>query len=170
LRSTSLTSHAAGHPLLPAGSKSRYCALLDGGDRLTGSQRLRRASWAIWLAVLALGLEALVPVHLALDLDEALGVTTHRVAAGASQHGFEWRLWALVTGHDTGDGRPDGDRHHLICPAVTALGALGGFAAVAPPALPAPIAMVVPLALSATAGAPRCAPAAAYRSRAPPLG
>jgi hypothetical protein len=120
--------------------------------------------------VLALGLEALVPIHLALDLDEALGVTTHQVAAGASHHGLEWRLWALLTGHDTGDGKPDGDRHHPICPAVTALGALGGFATVAPPALPAPIAMVVPLVLAATTGAPRCAPAAAYRSRAPPLG
>ncbi len=96
----------AGAPL-PAGSKSLYGEPLDGGDRLTGSQRPRRASWAVWLAVLALVLEALVPVHLALDLDEALGVA-HRAAPGAVRHGFEWRLLALAAGHEIGDGKPDG--------------------------------------------------------------
>jgi hypothetical protein len=136
---------------------------------LTRSLRLRRASWAIWLALLALGLDALVPIHLALDLDESFGVA-HRAAPAATRHGFEWRLWALATGHDDGDGKPDGDHQHPICPAFAALGALGGFATVAPPALPAPAVVAAEPALAAIAGAPRREPVAAYRSRAPPLG
>jgi hypothetical protein len=136
---------------------------------LTGCQRLRRASWAVWLAMLALGLQALVPIHLALDLDEAVG-TAQRSAPEADRHGFEWRLLALVTGHDTGDGKSDGDHHGLPCPAFAALGALGGFAMVAPPALPAPAAVAALPAFAVLVGGPDRAPAAAYRSRAPPLG
>jgi hypothetical protein len=136
---------------------------------LTGRQRLRRASWAIWLAVLALALEALVPIHLALDLGEALGAG-HRSAPGADRHGFEWRLLALAAGHDDGDGRPERDRHGPACPAFAAIGVLSGFALVVPPALLAPAVVVAPPILGATAGAPQCAPAAAYRSRAPPVG
>jgi hypothetical protein len=130
---------------------------------------LRRASWAAWLALLALGLQVLVPIHLALDLDDALGAA-HRSAPEADLHGFEWRLLALATGHDDGDGKRQGDRRHPICPVFAALGALGGFATVAPPALPAPAVVAAPPALPATAGAPQRGPAAAYRSRAPPLG
>jgi hypothetical protein len=136
---------------------------------LTLPDRLRRATWAVWLAVLALVLEALVPIHLALDLDEALG-GAHRAAPGAVQHGFEWRLLALAVGHEIGDGEPDSDHHHPVCPAFAALGALGGFAMVAPPALPAPGVVVSPPMLAATTDAPRRAPAPAYLSRAPPLG
>jgi len=136
---------------------------------LTGSQRLRRASWTIWLALLALGLDALVPIHLALDLDEALAVA-HRAAPGATRHGFEWRLLALATGHDRGDGKPDGDHRHPICPAYAALGALGGFAAVAAPVLPAPAVVKALPAFAAIAGEPDRASVAGYRSRAPPLG
>jgi hypothetical protein len=136
---------------------------------LTGSQRLRRASWAVWLAVLALVLDALVPIHLALDLDEALGVA-HRAAPGAIGRGFEWRLLALATGHEIGDGKPDGEHRHPICPAFAALGALGGFATVAAPVLPAPALAAALPAPAPLAAAPDRTPAAAYRSRAPPLG
>jgi hypothetical protein len=136
---------------------------------LSGSQRLRRASWAIWLAVLALGLDVLVPIHLALDLGEAFG-SSHRAASGAVEHRLEWRLLALATGHDSGDGKPDGDHRHPICPAFAALGALSGFATVAAPALPAPVVAEALPPFATAAGAPYRAPAAAYRSRAPPLG
>ena len=156
-------------PLLPVGSESLYNAGNDRGVPLTGSQRLRRASWAIWLALLALGLDVLVPIHLALDLGEAFG-SPYRAASGAVKHSLEWRLLALATGHDTGDGKPDGDPRHQICPAFAALGALGGFATVAAPALPAPVlAEALPL-FAAPAGTSDRAPAAGYRSRAPPLG
>jgi hypothetical protein len=151
------------------GSASRYGRPLGGGDGLTLSRRLRRASWAIWLALLALGLDALVPIHLALDLDEALGAA-HRAAPRGVHHGFEWRLLALATGHEIGDGEPDGDHHHPPCPAFAALGALGGFAMVAPPALPAPALAAAMPAPPPLAAIPDRTAAAAYRSRAPPLG
>jgi hypothetical protein len=141
---------------------------MPGGHGLTGSKRRRRAPWAVWLAVLALGLNALVPIHLALDLGEALGAA-HPGARGADGHGLEWRLLAFATGHDAGDGRPDGDRHPPTCPVFGALGALGGCAVVAAPVLPAPALVEASPALPALAEKPDPAPAAAYRSRAPPL-
>jgi hypothetical protein len=136
---------------------------------LTGSQRLRRASWAVWLALLALCLEALVPIHLALDLDEALGAA-RRVAPDAARHGFEWRLLALAVGHDNGDGRPERDHHGPTCPAFAAIGVLSGFAIVAPPVLPATAVVVALPSFAVMVGEPGRAPAAGYRSRAPPLG
>jgi hypothetical protein len=141
----------------------------DGGDRVTRSLRLRHASWARWLAVLALGLDVLLPIHLALDLGEAFG-GPHRVASGAAEHSLEWRLLALAAGHDTGDGKPDGDHRHPICPAFAALGTLGGFATVEAPALPAPVVAEALPPFAAPAGTFDRAFAAAYRSRAPPVG
>jgi hypothetical protein len=129
---------------------------------------------AVWLAVLALALNALIPIHLALDLGEALGAA-HRRAPDGARHGIEWRLLALATGHEPGDGRPagdgkpDGDGHGPACPAFGALGALGGFALVAPPMLPAPAVVAAPAAPAAIAEEPDPVPAAAYRSRAPPF-
>jgi hypothetical protein len=136
---------------------------------LTGSKRLRRRSWPGWLALIALGLNALVPVHLALDLGEALG-TAHRAAPATARHGLEWRLWALATGHEAGDGKPDGDHDRPPCPVFGVLGALGGFATVAAAELPTPAVVEASPVLAAVAGEPDRAPAAAYRSRAPPLG
>jgi hypothetical protein len=137
---------------------------------LTGANPLRPASWVIWLAVAALALNALVPIHLALDLGEAFGAA--RPATAAAPHlSLEWRLLALVTGHDAGDGKPDGDHHrHDSCAALGVLGAIGGFATAAPPALPLPAVVKAPPVLLATIGEPDRRPAAAYRSRAPPPG
>jgi hypothetical protein len=130
---------------------------------------MRQASWAVWLAIVALGLNALLPVHLALDLGEACG-TIQPGAPAAQSPGLVWRLVALATGHDAGDGKPDADSHRPACPAFGALGAIGGFAEVAAPALPVPAAAPAPPLFAAIAAAPDRAPAAAYRSRAPPLG
>jgi hypothetical protein len=121
----------------------------------------------VWLALLALGLDALVPIHLALDLGEALA-GPHGAATAVP--GLEWRLLAFASGHDSGDGKPDGEHRHPICPAYAALGALGGFATVAAPILPAPAAVEALPALAALAAEPGGAAFAAYRSRAPPLG
>jgi hypothetical protein len=134
---------------------------------LTGSRSTVRERWAIWLAILALGLNALVPIHLALDLSEAVGAAHHKTPAAAG-HGLEWRLLALVAGHEPGDGKPDADHHHSTCAVFAALGALHGFATAAPPAVAAPALVEAAPELPATAGEPARAPAAAYRSRAPP--
>jgi hypothetical protein len=136
-------------------------------------ERRRRAPWAAWLACVALTLNALVPIHLALDLGEALAV--RQGAPAAARHGLEWRLFALATGHDPGDGRPDGDRpdadgHRPACPAFGALGALAGFAIVAAPIVPIPAVVAAPPLPLALAEAAAPFPALAYRSRAPPVG
>jgi hypothetical protein len=137
-------------------------------------ERRRRPPWAVWLACLALALNALVPIHLALDLGEELAAR-HGAPADA-RHGLEWRLFALATGHDPGDGRPDGDTgpdgdgHRPTCPVFAALGALGGLAIVAAPVLPLPAVVAAPPLPPPLAEAPRSASALAYRSRAPPFG
>jgi hypothetical protein len=137
------------------------------------SGRPQRRAWAAWLGLLALALNALIPIHLALDLGEAFAAT-HRETPAAPHHGLEWRLWALVTGHEAGDGKPEGkpddDHHGPTCPAFGVLGALGGFAVVAPPALPMPAVVEASPVLAATTGIPDRTAATAYRSRAPPLG
>jgi hypothetical protein len=136
---------------------------------LKGWTRSRRAFWVAWLALAALGLNALLPIHLALDLGETLAAP-HRGAPEAPRHGLEWRLWALLCGHEVGDGKPDGDHHGPGCPAFGALGAVGGFATVAAPALPTPAVLAAPPVLAPTVGEPDRVVARGYRSRAPPFG
>jgi hypothetical protein len=110
-----------------------------------------------------------MPIHLAFDLGEALGPAPH-TASTSGRHGLEWRLFALVTGHDAGDGKPDTDHHHPTCPAFAALGALAGFANVSAPTLPLPGTIEQAPAFAPATGKLAPIPAAAYRSRAPPLG
>jgi hypothetical protein len=136
---------------------------------LIGWKWLRRATWVIWLAVAALGLNGLMPIHLAFDLGEALRLTQH-AACQSGRRGLEWRLFALAIGHDAGDSKPDADHHHPTCPAFAALGALAGFAKVAAPTLPLPATIEQAPAFAFAAGKLAPIPAAAYRSRAPPLG
>jgi hypothetical protein len=136
---------------------------------LTGFLRRRRNSWAAWLALAALALNALLPIHLALDLGEVCR-PAGRAAPETRGTGLEWRLIALATGHDAGDGKPDADDHRPACPAFGAIGAFGGYAGVAAPALPIPTTTMAPPLFAAIAAAPSRAPTAAYRSRAPPLG
>jgi ABC-type phosphate transport system permease subunit len=119
---------------------------------------------------LALGLNALVPIHLAFDLAEALAAAP-RHGAQAEAHSAEWHLLALVMGHREGDGKPRGhDRGHgSACPVYGALGTFAGFALTAPTALPVTLPIAIATALPATERALPAAPAAAYCSRAPPV-
>jgi ABC-type phosphate transport system permease subunit len=130
---------------------------------------LRRRAWAIWLGLFALALDALVPIHLAFDLAEALGAAP-RHGAQAEAHSAEWHLLALVMGHREGDGKPRGhDRDHkAACPVYGALGTLAGFALTAPIALPVTFPIAMATALPVTERALPAAPAA-YYSRAPPV-
>jgi hypothetical protein len=122
--------------------------------------------WAAPLGLVALALNALVPVHLAFDLADALARNSR---VPAEHRGVEWRLLALLTGHHDAPAKPDdqGRDHRTACPVCTSLGALAGFAPVAPVAIPAHPPAAMPQALPALASAPADAPAA-YRSRAPP--
>jgi hypothetical protein len=131
------------------------------------ARQWRGKIWAARLGLLALALNALVPVHLAFDLAEAFEPAQH-CGAQVEAGGAEQRLPALLSGHREAGGTSDEHGKHRGCPVCSALGALAGFAPPAPTALLALSLVGLPTAHSVIqaerAGAP-----AAYRSRAPPV-
>jgi hypothetical protein len=129
----------------------------------------RRIGWAVWCGLLALALNALVPVHLAFDLAEALGTAARR-GAPAAAHSLEWRLWALIADHREADGktRDHGKDHRTTCPVCSALGTFAGCALAAVAALPFPAPIVASAAPMPAEFAAATAPLA-YRPRAPPV-
>jgi hypothetical protein len=132
--------------------------------------RLRLKAIAAWLGVIALGFNALVPVHLAFDLADAIAPAYHHAGAEAD-HDFVRSLLTLLIGHDEDQDQPASNKqhHHDHCAVCAAVGTLAGFApvTVVPLAVPASVYIarltVAPLAL------PRPAPPAAYHARAPPF-
>jgi hypothetical protein len=128
--------------------------------------------WAAWLGLLALAVNALVPVHLAFDLAEALAPARH--SANEEAGGAERHLLALLSGHreaespanDHGKHRHGHPDHHG-CPVCSAFGALTGLALPTPVLLPAADANGLAAALPATEIEP-AGTAPGYRSRAPP--
>jgi hypothetical protein len=131
--------------------------------------RRQRHAIAAWLAMLALLLDALVPIHLSFDLVDALN-TGHAhggLNAGAPSH----ELLAQLVGHEGHPHQHGRDHHHRTdCAVCSAASTLAGFAAPSPVMLPAPntVAQPVLLAMACTAFAGSFP--APYRSRAPPLG
>lgn len=134
--------------------------------------RLRLGAIAAVLGMMALGLDALVPVHLAFDLAEAVATGEPHNGVGPDEHDFEWRLLARVAGHhDTGvksDGHSGRRRHHADCAVCSAIGTLAGVAPAAAVKFPLPATVEAPIVVAAIIGEPDGAPAAAYHSRAPP--
>jgi hypothetical protein len=131
------------------------------------ARQWRGRIWAARLGLLALALNALVPIHLAFDLAEAFE-PAHQCGAQVQVGGAERRLLALLSGHRETDGTSDEHGKHHACPVCSALGALASLAPPAPTALLAQFPVGLPTAHSVIqaerAGAP-----AAYRSRAPPV-
>lgn len=135
------------------------------------AKRRRGRIWAAWLGLIALAVNALVPIHLAFDLAQALAPARHapeEEAGGAERH-----LLALLSGHRESGGPADdhgrrGHRHHHDCAVCSALGALAGLAPPAQVALSVPDAVGLPTALPITQSKP-VGTAAGYRSRAPPI-
>jgi hypothetical protein len=125
--------------------------------------------WAAWLGFLALAVNALVPVHVAFDLAEALAPARH--SADEEAGGAERQLLALLSGHREAESSADKHRKHQHdhhgCPVCSAFGALTGLAVPTPVLLPVADATALTTALPATqiesVGTP-----AGYRSRAPP--
>ncbi len=136
--------------------------------------RLRLGAVAAWLGVIALGLDALVPIHLAFDLAHAVEPLSHREDSGAAEHDLSSRLLTLLTGHhdedaQPGDGTQDhGKHHHADCAVCGSLATLAGFAPASAVLLPAPIRIEVPVLRAAADTARHADCAVAYRSRAPP--
>ena len=134
-------------------------------------KRLRCNGWAAGLGIAALVLNALVSVHLAFDLAEALGRSPHS-HGNARPHGVEWHLLASLSGHvphahDHHKGHAKG--HRPDCAVCNSLGSLAGLAAGTRPVLPLPTQADSAPIVAAVAEWHDAAPAAAYRSRAPPL-
>ena len=125
--------------------------------------------WAARLGLLALVLNALVPVHLAFGLAEAFE-PAHLCGARIAAGNVEQHLLALLSGHRDADGKSDerGKHHGTACPVCSSLGSLTGLAQPSPTALPVPLPAGLRATLSVIEGESRGAPAA-YRSRAPPL-
>jgi hypothetical protein len=131
------------------------------------SRQWRGRIWAARLGLLALALNALVPVHLAFDLAEAFEPAPPcgaHVEAGGAERG----LLALLSGHRETGGTSDEHGKHHACPVCSALGALAGLAPPAPTALLALFPIRLPTPHSVTQAERADAPAA-YRSRAPPV-
>ena len=129
--------------------------------------RRRCIGWAASFGVLALAVNALVPVHIAFDLAAALGA--------ANDHALLAKLTGHHRHHADGhshhhDGKPanDGKSSGPACAVCLTLATLAGFASAAVIALlprrPATLSFnLAPVCHLGAAGA------LAYRSRAPPL-
>ncbi len=131
------------------------------------SRRQGRAI-AAWLGILALLLDALVPIHLTFDLVGALHASdTHHAHDADVSPSHE--LLAKLVGHKSDPDQPGGDHHRRAdCAVCAATSVLAAFAAPPPAILPAPAA-AQPVVLATRRTALSGAPPASYRSRAPPL-
>ena len=143
---------------------SRYQGPLRRCNRMR-LQTWRGRIWAARLALFGLALNALVPIHLAFDIVEALEAPqcAHTEVDNAERH-----LLALLAGHRDANGKSDEHGKHHACPVCSALGSLAAFAPSASTVLLIPAPGNLPtahfLVQTERFGAP-----AAYRSRAPPV-
>ena len=131
--------------------------------------RVKVGAIAAWLGVIALGLNALVPIHLAFDLAHAL--MPDRYEDAAPDHDFVQCLLTLVIGHHDDADQPRGHKdHHHDCAVFGAIGTLAGFAPAAAAAqLAIPAVAYGPVFPPSDLGASHSGPFTAYHSRAPPL-
>lgn len=135
-----------------------------------GLPRRHGVRWAARAGILALALNALVPIHLAFDLGEDLAPARHS-GADTEHHTIEWRVLAALIGHsahDADDTDDHGHHHDATCPVIAAFGALTGLVTTTVPTIAQPIAVArIDLPPPATIQLAD-APPVAYRSRAPP--
>jgi hypothetical protein len=133
--------------------------------------RLRIGVIGAWLGVIALGLNALVPIHIACDIAHALAPARHGDAAIAHRD-FVGCLLTLLSGHHNekeSKSSPHSGHGNHDCPVCGAIATLSGFAPATAAALVAPVVGYLALLLPAPAAVSYIAPLAAYRSRAPPI-
>jgi hypothetical protein len=132
--------------------------------------RLRLKAIAAWLGVIALGLNALVPIHLAFDLANAI-VPVHPHAEADTDHDTVRSLLTLLIVYDEDQDQPASDKRHQHshCAVCAAVGTLAGFAPVVVAPLVVPISVDAATLTVASAAAPHPAPPTAYRARAPPV-
>jgi Protein of unknown function (DUF2946) len=124
---------------------------------------------AAWLAVVALFLNALVPIHLSFDLVAALNAGHAHGGHTALEPSHE--LLAKLVGYE-GHRDPHGSDHHhrTNCTVCSSVSTLAAFATPSPAILPAPNTAGRPVVLTRGRATLLGASPACYRSRAPPLG
>ena len=135
------------------------------------SRKRHRVRWTARAGILALALNALVPIHLAFDLGEELAPAHHGSATEPEHHSVEWRVIAALIGHDAHDADDTdehGHHHEATCPVIAAFGALTGLITTTPTTIAQPIAVARVDLPPPTVDQPVDPPAVAYRSRAPP--
>jgi hypothetical protein len=128
-------------------------------------------SIAAWLGICALILNALVPIHVAFDLVDALdNAHPEHVDHHHHHHGSRHGLLAALVGHRHVDDQSNGQskHRHLDCAVCGTLCAINGFAPASTIAVPVPSLADASPALDATTGDIRSISQTAYRSRAPP--
>jgi hypothetical protein len=131
--------------------------------------RTQRHAVAAWLAMVALLLNALVPIHLSFDLVDALNAS--HVHGGHVTVAPSHELLAQLVGHEGHAHQHGRDRHHHTdCAVCGAASTLAGFAAPPPAMLPAPNTAAQPVLLTLGCAAFAGSFPTPYRSRAPPLG
>jgi len=126
---------------------------------------------AAWLGILALSVNALVPIHLAFDLADALA--GERLVQASAHHQHDGRdLLAALAGHRDSGSNSGGSSHHshIDCFVCGSLSALAGFAGTAGVGLPTPAMVDAPALLASAMVELRGTSLTAYRSRAPPIG
>jgi hypothetical protein len=132
-------------------------------------RRRKRISLAAWLGFVALGIQALVPIHLAFDLVAALDQGGTKPAHADRPEG---ELLAALAGHHHPRNNPNrgSDSHHADCMVCNSLGTLGTLAPPLPAALPSPVLLPSAPAFAALPTKLAGASPAGYFSRAPPIG
>jgi hypothetical protein len=128
---------------------------------------VQRSAVAAWLGLVALAIQAGLPLLVAVE-------STLAARAGADSV-FEMCEYGHVHLAEETPGSSHHHHHHDgdgdgLCPICIALHAGSVFTAPAPLALPLPVAAPIAAALPELRSAPRFASLAAYRSRAPPPG
>jgi hypothetical protein len=134
-------------------------------------KRRRCSVIAAWLGILALSVNALVPVHLSFDLADALA--GDRLEQASLHHQHDGRdLLAALAGHRDSGSKSGGSGHHshIDCFVCASLSALAGFAGTAGVGLPTPAPADAPALLASAIVELRGTCLTAYRSRAPPIG
>jgi Protein of unknown function (DUF2946) len=126
----------------------------------------RIAAFAAWLGMIALAVQALIPVLVAAEIQIAAtepGKSVFTFCAFGHLH-------VAQPAADGSPSTPTGDEDQgSVCPICVALQAAPPFTAPGQIALPVPVALPVTIVIADALPAAKIVATAAYRSRAPPL-
>jgi hypothetical protein len=134
--------------------------------RHMATKGLKRFRIAAWLGLVALGIQALIPALVAVEIAVARaegGDSVFTLCVYGHVHAVSHR-GADSHSHDSGDDEDGG----TVCPICLALQASPAFTAPAPVVLPLPAVRYLETAVLVARPEPRSVTTAAYRSRAPP--